>query len=314
MRAPPASNRPMIGARAFIAMSWILTIFCAWVSDSEPPNTVKSLANTNTVRPLTVPQPVTTPSPGIFVLVHAEVGRAVLDEHVELLERALVHQELQALARGELAALVLRLDARLAAAEPRMARRLSSFSRMSFMNVRSARPFRDSTAAHVAEPAEQAIRLTLWSTPPPPPPAPVAAARSSAEALRAARERGRRRRPHCSACSSPRPREPRPTPTSQRMAPAGKELPAPAAPTPSASSPTCTCAEPPGARAGSRRARPPSAGLRLRHVGDAAGAGARSARPALPRPRRARDPRSAPALRPAPGARRRDRARGRWPR
>ena len=42
-------------------------IFCACVSESEPPNTVKSLANTNTVRPLTVPQPVTTPSPGIFV-------------------------------------------------------------------------------------------------------------------------------------------------------------------------------------------------------------------------------------------------------
>jgi hypothetical protein len=46
MRAPPASNRPMIGAPFFIAMSWILTIFCAWVSESEPPNTVKSLANT----------------------------------------------------------------------------------------------------------------------------------------------------------------------------------------------------------------------------------------------------------------------------
>src|SRR5262245_13285700 len=66
MRAPPASNRPMIGARIFRAMSWILMIFWACVSDSEPPNTVKSLANTNTVRPLTVPQPVTTPSPGIF--------------------------------------------------------------------------------------------------------------------------------------------------------------------------------------------------------------------------------------------------------
>ena len=117
MRAPPASNRPMIGARAFIAMSWILMIFCACVSESEPPNTVKSLANTNTVRPFTVPQPVTTPSPGIFgCLVHAEVGRAVLDEHVELLERVLVHQQFDALARGELAALVLRLDARLPAA------------------------------------------------------------------------------------------------------------------------------------------------------------------------------------------------------
>src|ERR1700686_3413875 len=67
MRAPPASYSPMIGALAFIAMSWILTIFCAWVSESEPPNTVKSFAKTNVLRPLTVPQPVTTPSPGTFV-------------------------------------------------------------------------------------------------------------------------------------------------------------------------------------------------------------------------------------------------------
>ena len=89
------------------------------LADSEPPNTVKSLAKTNTVRPLTVPQPVTTPSPGILRLLHAELGRAVLDEHVELLERALVHQQLDALAGGELAALVLRLDARLAAAGAR---------------------------------------------------------------------------------------------------------------------------------------------------------------------------------------------------
>ena len=107
----------MIGARVFSAMSWILMIFCAWVSDSEPPNTVKSLAKTKTVRPLTVPQPVTTPSPGIFLLFHAEIGAAVLDEHVELLERALVEQQLDALARGQLAAGVLRLDALLAAAE-----------------------------------------------------------------------------------------------------------------------------------------------------------------------------------------------------
>ena len=107
----------MIGALAFIAMSWILMIFCAWVSDSEPPNTVKSLANTKVLRPLTVPQPVTTPSPGTLDLLHAEFDRAVLDEHVELLERALVEQKLDALARGQLAAGVLRLDALLAAAE-----------------------------------------------------------------------------------------------------------------------------------------------------------------------------------------------------
>src|SRR6516164_487090 len=57
----------MIGALAFIAMSWSFVIFSAWVSDSEPPNTVKSLANTKVLRPLTVPQPVTTPSPGTLV-------------------------------------------------------------------------------------------------------------------------------------------------------------------------------------------------------------------------------------------------------
>ena len=56
---------------------------------------------------------------GHLVLLHAELGRAVLDEHVELLERALVEQKLDALARGQFAAGVLRLDALLAAAELR---------------------------------------------------------------------------------------------------------------------------------------------------------------------------------------------------
>ena len=50
-------------------------------------------------------------------LVHAEFDRAMLDEHVELLERALVEQQFDALPRGQLAAGVLRLDALLAAAE-----------------------------------------------------------------------------------------------------------------------------------------------------------------------------------------------------
>mgnify|MGYP003290819990 CR=1 FL=1 len=42
----------------------------------------------------------------------------MLDEHVEFLERVLVEQKLDALAGGQLAAGVLRLDALLAAAEP----------------------------------------------------------------------------------------------------------------------------------------------------------------------------------------------------
>ena len=44
----------------------------------------------------------------------------MLDEHVELLERALVEQQFDALARGQFAALVLGLDAALAAAQPRL--------------------------------------------------------------------------------------------------------------------------------------------------------------------------------------------------
>ena len=56
----------MTGAPTFIAMSMILQIFSAWRSDSEPPKTVKSWEKTNTSRPFTVPDPVTTPSPGMI--------------------------------------------------------------------------------------------------------------------------------------------------------------------------------------------------------------------------------------------------------
>ena len=52
-----------------------------------------------------------------LVVGHAEIGAAMLDEHVPFLERALVEQQLEPLARGELALAVLRGDALLAAAE-----------------------------------------------------------------------------------------------------------------------------------------------------------------------------------------------------
>ncbi len=55
---------------------------------------------------------------GDLLLLHAEIGGAVLHEHVEFLERPVVEEEFDALARRELAALVLRLDALLTAAEP----------------------------------------------------------------------------------------------------------------------------------------------------------------------------------------------------
>ena len=56
---------------------------------------------------------------GDLGLLHAEVGAAVLDVHVELLERVVVHEQADALAGRELAALVLGVDARLAAAQAR---------------------------------------------------------------------------------------------------------------------------------------------------------------------------------------------------
>src|SRR5438045_4198248 len=48
---------------------------------------------------------------GNLVFLPAEFGRAVLDEHVEFLERALVEQELDALPCGQFPAGMLRLDA-----------------------------------------------------------------------------------------------------------------------------------------------------------------------------------------------------------
>ena len=45
MRAPPESLSPTTGTPIFIARSMIFTIFAAFVSDSDPPKTVKSCAN-----------------------------------------------------------------------------------------------------------------------------------------------------------------------------------------------------------------------------------------------------------------------------
>ena len=50
-------------------------------------------------------------------LLHAEFARAMLDEHVEFLERTLVEQDLDALARGQFAALMLSRDALVTTAE-----------------------------------------------------------------------------------------------------------------------------------------------------------------------------------------------------
>ena len=59
----PTSGAPMRRAR-----SWSLVIFLACISPSDPPMTVKSCAKAYPGRPLTCPNPVTTPSPGAPVL------------------------------------------------------------------------------------------------------------------------------------------------------------------------------------------------------------------------------------------------------
>ena len=67
MRAPPESLMPITGQPILAARSMILTIFSPITSPSEPPKTVKSWLNTQTVRPSIVPCPVTTASPqGLF--------------------------------------------------------------------------------------------------------------------------------------------------------------------------------------------------------------------------------------------------------
>ena len=95
-------------------------IFSACASDSEPPNTVKSLAKTKTVRPLTVPQPVTTPSPGIFVFsMPKSVERCSTNMSNSSNEPSSSRSSMRSRAVS-LPRRVLGRDARLAAAEPRL--------------------------------------------------------------------------------------------------------------------------------------------------------------------------------------------------
>ena len=101
----PITGQPILAAR-----SMILHIFSAITSPSEPPKTVKSWLNT--AHAAAVDRAVTgdhrvAPGP---VLLHVELGRAVADVRVELLEGARVEQLLDPLAGRVLALRVLLLD------------------------------------------------------------------------------------------------------------------------------------------------------------------------------------------------------------
>src|SRR5262249_28404309 len=88
-----------------------------------------------------------------------EFGRAVLDEHVELLERALVEQKLDALAGGQFAPGMLRLDALFAAAKLG-ARAPFLEGVQDVLHRPSARPFSETIFA-VLEAGSDCIRTRL---------------------------------------------------------------------------------------------------------------------------------------------------------
>ena len=109
MRAPAPSLSPTSGAPTLRARSISLWIFSAKTSPSAPPKTVKSCENTNTLRPSTVPQPVITPSVYGPLLEPGRVG-PVAGQQVELVERSLVEEVLDALPGQQLALGVLTFD------------------------------------------------------------------------------------------------------------------------------------------------------------------------------------------------------------
>ena len=96
-------------AGAASARSMTLQTFCAMTSPIEPPKTVKSWRRDED--PAAVDRAVAGDDAvaGRALAVHPEVVRAVHRERVGLDERALVHQQVEPLAGGELAAVVLLL-------------------------------------------------------------------------------------------------------------------------------------------------------------------------------------------------------------
>jgi hypothetical protein len=101
-------------------MSMTLQIFCAWRSLSEPPNTVKSCAKTKTSRPLIVPDPVTTPSPGTFC---SAMPKSVALCSTNMSYSSKLSESSSTVSRSRACQpplLVLRVDPRLSTAQPRL--------------------------------------------------------------------------------------------------------------------------------------------------------------------------------------------------
>ena len=116
MRAPPESLSPITGAPFRTARSITLQIFSACASRERAAEDGEVLGED-------VDQAAVDPAvagddavAGDHLLLEPEVGGAVGDEAVELDEAAFVEQQVEPLARGELALLVLLGDARRAPA------------------------------------------------------------------------------------------------------------------------------------------------------------------------------------------------------
>ena len=109
---------PITGTPTRIAWSMILQIFSACASESAPPKTVKSWREDEDRAAVDRAVAGDHAVAGHRLAAHVEVGAAVLDEHVPLLEAALVEQQLDALAGGELALGVVCVDALAPPAEP----------------------------------------------------------------------------------------------------------------------------------------------------------------------------------------------------
>ena len=150
MRAPPESTSHTIGMRWRRHSSRMRAALASPVGPIEPPSTVKSYAATPTGRPSTLPKPHTTASAG-------ESTPGCLPRIAELLEGlALVEEQRDALARGELAARVLLRDA-LGAAHLRGARA----PRFQLGDALALRAHRGSTAR--ARPGDHRLALLVAS-------------------------------------------------------------------------------------------------------------------------------------------------------
>ena len=146
----------MIGAPTFIARSMTLQIFSAYASDSEPPKTVKSWLKTKTSRPSMRAVAGDDAVAEEVLPVEAELGRAMGDEGVELDERARVEQQVEPLARRQLAPGVLPFDPDGSATEQRLRAHLlepmrsapRSSARLRLPRSRSAPSLRTDVGTH----------------------------------------------------------------------------------------------------------------------------------------------------------------------